>query len=168
MSDMNTPKSKKPRRASDILADPSAFAKDIADSKNVALWHWPIPHFYTLRLGRIVIAWGMAEKSASDLFTHIVTRDIFAGPLAFRAIVSTEARIKVMRRVIENSVDLEVTPYSLDAAVDEYERLNGIRNNLIHYKWGHDPIADVCYIEPNSGQMFPRISKRQKYTLDDL
>lgn len=155
---MNTPKSSEPKR----------FGPQHGRSQDKNLYQWPIPHFYTLRLGRIVIAWFQVEQAAIDLFQLILKCDPPSAPIAFRAIISTEARIGAMKSVLEKSPTHSQTPKVFDQLVSEYDSLNAIRNKLVHWRWSHHLESDNCFIQRDRGDFIPDSTGEERITLDDL
>lgn len=127
---------------------------------------WPLPDALLLRLGRITTAWAIVEEAASELFS-IILNSARGGPVAFRAIVSTEARINVMRKVLEHKSPAATFYHQgFDRLVDEFDRLNGMRNKYVHWSWFyHEPTA-TPYIRRNTGDSYDRSFVRVPW--DDL
>src|SRR4051794_1564707 len=84
---------------------------------------------FAMRLGTLVAYWPHLEERASDLM-----RELIGGPRdtpsrqIFRAVVSQDARIKVMRALLQESPKNQNKGAVFDAMINEFEELNRARN----------------------------------------
>ena len=85
----------------------------------------------------------------------------------FRAIVSQDARIKVLRAMLEQALINKEREEIYDEIIDEFEALNRNRNKLVHGLWStHDETGRVFLANPGLDD-FHFIAPRQ-VNLDEL
>lgn len=98
--------------------------------------------------GQVVSYWWHVEDAMiwmlADLLsgndTTALTPDATEGQV-LRSIVSNDARIKLMRSLLQTTPQNMHRSPEFDAIIDEFERLSRRRNSLVHGIWRTDPVS---------------------------
>lgn len=128
---MNTPKSRKPERfvepkgdGAPVAGPPIFMTRGLPDQKSAAL------------LGNIVAQWTHLEDSMIDVLAVLLgEQGQAAAQETFRAINSSQARLKVMRTLLEGSPINSHRSAAYDEILDEFDALTKLRNQYVHGLW---------------------------------
>ncbi|MCW5698765.1 MAG: hypothetical protein KIT00_02875 [Rhodospirillales bacterium] len=127
---MNTPRSKKPKRAPEqTILGPSDPHPDGGYCNAITN-----PVFSQL-LGEIASLWPHVEDVMIAVLGDLAGADRDAARKIFRSIVNQKARIDVMRALLERSRINRTKSGDYDAIIDEFKALNDERNKYVHGFW---------------------------------
>ena len=112
-------------------------------------------------IGRIVGQWTHAEEAMSMLLAAIAGISESAGRNAFRSILNQHARITVMRNLLEKSHEAVSLGPEYDAFLDEFEKLNGLRNQYLHSVWLTDDRTGKVYLIEAETTHFAHLDPRR-------
>ncbi|MDP3938239.1 MAG: hypothetical protein Q8R92_08895 [Deltaproteobacteria bacterium] len=97
----------------------------------------PIDPEILQELGQFVVFWGLLEGIVADLFVATISSDI--GNLF---VVTKSVSASTISGWIRTTINFRKTPEAareeVTSMLDEYDRLRGERNALIHGMWGTD------------------------------
>ena len=85
----------------------------------------------------------------------------------FRAIVSQDARIKMIRAILEKSPINRKKGAIFDAIIDEFEALNKARNKYVHGLWWTHVESQRVFLQPASTDEFGFLDQRE-VTLQEM
>lgn len=116
---------------------------------------------FAAEYGKLVAYWPHIEDRLQDVMGELIgsfmetpTRQVF------RAIASQDARIKVMRSLLQNSKRNKNKGEAYDDIIDDFEKLNRKRNKFVHgLWWTHD--SGRMYLQPASTEEFSFLSQRE-------
>lgn len=139
---MNTPRTKP------VVRFPAhrSRATQVAHGLNGA-YGWELqPPEYQAVLGVIVSRWAHLEE-VMILFMELLLSDTWQPPARqiFRSVNSTQARIAIMRSLLEESPGNQTKGPEFDAIISEFESLTNQRNNYVHGLWYTDTKTGVVY-----------------------
>jgi hypothetical protein len=125
---MNTPKSRKPKR---YTAPTPSEANDEADYEPGIL-----EPLMAEAMGNILTLWPHVEGHMIFIFRELIgIEDMGNARLVFRSIINQNARISVMKAMLEKSPTHAETSDWFDKIIDEFGALNRIRNTYAHSLW---------------------------------
>ena len=120
-------------------------------------------------LGRICVAWPHLENEMISVFGELlgVARDDSWTPrLAFTAIINQKTRIDVMRELLERSPHNTGKSDEYDFFIDEFKKLNDLRNKYVHGRWWTHDSGDI-YLQSDNSESFAQAEYR-KVTVKEL
>ena len=82
-------------------------------------------------VGFVVVQWGQAEQSL-DLAVNTLYQDYANYNLAKRMPKMLEVKLQFIRNCINTVSELKPVKQNAESLLDDFERLSGIRHNLIH------------------------------------
>lgn len=95
-----------------------------------------------LAYAQAISYWPHLEEVMIDLFGELLTGDpdrpadpLYSGRQIFRTIINASTRINVMRTLLEKTPVNSNKPALFDEILDEYNRLNTVRNDYVHGLW---------------------------------
>lgn len=102
------------------------------------------PPQFLIALGRIVSDWAHLEEMMI-LFMGRLLSDDMASPARqiFRSVNSTQARIAILRSLLEESHRNKDKGPEFDDIIDEFESLTTERNNYVHGLWFTNAATDA-------------------------
>jgi hypothetical protein len=98
--------------------------------------------------GRMASLWSHIEDAMIDVLTELLggNADLPSRQI-FRSIVSSQARIKVMRSLLQR-VELNDTKDTIyDEVINEFAALNDLRNTFLHGLWYTHESGRVYFVE---------------------
>ena len=107
-------------------------------------------------LAKIVVAWPHIEDLMIKVFERLIGVDVHNhenGRLIFTAIVNQKIRIDLMRTLLHRSRVNRDMDQIFDTVIDEYQRLNDLRNKYIHGRWWTHENGDTYLQVDNSEQL---------------
>lgn len=130
---MNTPRTKQPKRYTGKRKE-----KSKSEPYGVYIYALENPEFAKV-LGEIVSYWSHIEEEMIDILESLLggsedNNNVPARQI-FRSIISEQARIKVMRSLLEFAEINHDKPKDYDEIIDEFAKLNKIRNTYVHGLW---------------------------------
>lgn len=166
---MNTPRSRP------LLRYPDSVEQRRFTSMRPNRWIGTItdPKFAEV-LGHIVAQWAHLEETMIDILELLLgDSGDHAARQVFRSVNSTQARIKIMRTLLEESKLNEHRGAVFDEIIDEFAALTTERNNYAHGLWWTDgggiisrsdpsdsPYSGPSYAKPISLKQAKQVLKR--------
>jgi hypothetical protein len=96
------------------------------------------PEFQAI-LGQIVSRWAhLEEQMIMFMGTLLADEHVSPARQIFRSVNSTQARIAIMRSLLEESMHNRDKGVEFDEIIDEFESLTKERNNYVHGLWWTD------------------------------
>lgn len=131
---MNTPRSKPPKRFEPYI--PKDKIKNIERGTYSQGIHNDTA---AISLGVMVGLWVHVEEAMVQILRELCGDSSpllnFPARLIFRSVVNQQARIKIMRSLLELSMHNREKPIDYDEIIDEFDKLNDQRNKLLHGLW---------------------------------
>lgn len=166
---MNTPP--KPKDA--IRYDPNRFRPKRARKRSDldGVWSLFIEEKDIARLvGEIISTWPYVEEGMVDVLGLLLGDDTTAPRFIFRSVINQQGRIHMLRQLLANLPRNSDKPVGYDEVIDEFARLNTIRNGYMHGLWKtHQPTAKVYLSEPEGDHLFAlddrRVTKNEVVTV---
>jgi hypothetical protein len=121
-------KAKRPKRRKD---DPEPWVKAPKGAYDSGIHD----QYILMRLGAICGIWTHIEEAMIDFFSFLLGHKGGAARPVLRSIVNQEARIKVMRGVLENTWDTVNLSEACDDLLDEFKKVTALRNRYVHGLW---------------------------------
>jgi hypothetical protein len=121
-------KAKRPKRRKD---DPQPWVKAPKGAYNSGI----SDQYILMRLGAICGIWTHIEEAMIDFFSFLLGDKGGAARPVLRSIVNQEARIQVMRGVLENTWDTVNLSEACDDLLDEFKKVTALRNRYMHGLW---------------------------------
>lgn len=121
-------KGKRPKRRKD---DPKPWVKAPKGAYNSGIYD----QYILMRLGVVCGIWTHIEEAMIDFFSFLLGGTGGAARPVLRSIVNQEARIKVMRGVLENTWDTVNHSEACDDLLDEFRKVTTLRNRYVHGLW---------------------------------
>lgn len=153
---MNTPPSKSPKRFKEARLD----AKRLLPSGS---YHLGAHHAdYAQVLGLIASTFPHLEDSMIGVFAFLLDPKSNSSGVAkeiFRTVVNQQIRIQIMQTFLEKSPRHAKTPTHYDEIIDEFSKLNGLRNIYLHGLWTTHDTGDTFFTETSAeifGELYPR------------
>ena len=88
------------------------------------------------RIGKLATLWPHVEDAMVEVLSELIgPYNLDAGRVIFWAIVNQQARLAVMRDLLENTDRNRERTELFDEILDEFSDLNSIRNTYLHSKW---------------------------------
>ena len=103
-----------------------------------------------------MVAWPHTEDLMIKVFERLIGVDVHNhenGRLIFTAIVNQKIRIDLMRTLLHRSRVNRDMDQIFDTVIDEYQRLNDLRNKYIHGRWWTHENGDTYLQVDNSEQL---------------
>jgi hypothetical protein len=125
------------------------------------------PEIATL-LGRIYVAWPHFEDQMITVFRKLLglkDSDLDTARLLFTSLVNQKIRIDLMRQLLERSWHNRDKGQTFDHVIDEFKKLNDLRNKYVHGRWwthedGHT-FLQVDNSVLHSHVEYQRVTKRE-------
>jgi hypothetical protein len=87
-------------------------------------------------LGQMATYWPQVEDAMIDLFHDLVGgQDELASRLIFKTLINPQARIKVLKRLLERSPLNKDKGAAYDEVIKQFSDLNDARNSYLHGLW---------------------------------
>jgi hypothetical protein len=87
-------------------------------------------------LGQLATYWPQVEDAMVDYFHDLVGgHDILTSRLIFKSLINPQARIKVLKRLLERSPMNKEKGDTYDGIIKEFSDLNDARNTYLHGLW---------------------------------
>lgn len=130
-SAMNTPRTKPLRRYS---TEGRTFDLAMPDGRYA---HALIATKHLLEVGRVTTLWPRVEEAMIRVTASLLGDDMASSPArqVFRSVVSTEARIGIMRSLLEEARINAAKGRFYDDIIDEFASINKMRNKYVHGLW---------------------------------
>ena len=125
-------------------------------------------HIATL-LSRILVLWPHLEDLMVGVFDRLVgtkPENYENGSLLFYAIVNQKTRIDLMRRLLQRGRSNRNRSSTYDDIIDEFQRLNDLRNRYIHGRWWTHQDGDT-YLQVDNSEQPTHVGYR-KVTVKEL
>lgn len=136
---MNTPRAPKPPKRWKPQTKPSPHAEGgyfgIVEPKAAAAFgfiitYWPHIEEWMIRV--------LDELLTGERAPHMSGRVSPAARQVWSSVINAQARIKIMRTLLEKGPQNVAMPGGYDAILDEFDSLNDLRNRLVHGLWMTD------------------------------
>jgi hypothetical protein len=114
-------------------------------------------------LARICVAWPHFEEEMISVFQDLLgvqAGDFDTARLIFTALVNQRIRIDVMRELLERSRHNRDKGEKFDIVIDEYKKLNDLRNRYVHGRWWTHESGDT-YLQSDNSVHFPYVEYRK-------
>jgi hypothetical protein len=123
-------------------------------------------------LGQILVAWPHFENAMVSVFERLlgVQRGNFdAARLVFYALVAPKTRIDVMRKLLQEGHLNAKKGNEYDEVIDEFEKLNGLRNKYVHGRWWTHETGDT-HLQLDNSAFFTQVQYRKvsKHELEEF
>jgi hypothetical protein len=122
-----------------------------------------------MRLGALVTAWPFLEEAMADIFRELVGAT--PNPMPYRHILreifSAQARIKLMRSLLEKHPLNMAKGDEYDKIIDEFESLNKLRNAYIHGLWSTHESGKI-YLSSSEGDQAWFFDNEKEVRLKDI
>lgn len=161
---MNTPRSRAPKRHS----TPRPKTPSLPQTGWVVGALMPEP--YLIALAKATTRWPYLEESMTEVLSSLLgaaPRSQVALPL-WRTIVSTEAKIKAMRALLEELPHNDRKSAFYDSVIDEFERLSKARNAFVHGGWSTHQDGDVFLSASTPAVLSIMQSRPRKVSLKEV
>lgn len=122
---------KKAKRRKRRKDDPEPWVKAPKGAYNSGIYD----QYILMRLGAICGIWTHIEEAMINFFSFLLGDKGGASRPVLRSIVNQEARIKVMRGVLENTWYTINLSEACDDLVDEFSKVTALRNRYVHGLW---------------------------------
>jgi hypothetical protein len=148
---MNTPRTKSPKRWKHFV-ERKRTTPLVSGHSSLGINN---PNFLQ-RIGAVATAWPFLEEAMADIFRELVGAVPNQMPYRhiLREIISAQARIKLMRSLLENHPLNMAKGADYDKIIDEFESLNKIRNAYIHGLWSTHESGKVYLSSPEGDQIW--------------
>lgn len=123
-----------------------------------------LDHEILVRVGKIATTWPHVEAAMIRLLSGLMgdKLDHVAGSV-FRSIINQQARIAVMRDLLDNVFINEGRSPIWRETLDEFSDLNAIRNTYLHSMWVTHEDGRTFLSDPGASHRDPRQSRRVTY-----
>jgi hypothetical protein len=156
---VNTPRTKPPVRyqpSADDLLPPGIYTSGIHDAEIAA------------DVCRIITEWPHIEEHFIPLFAQLTgITDINSARIVFRTVISQDARLKIMKAMLEKAPHHADKTIKFDELIAEFKSLNGARNEYAHAIWWTEDQGKV-YLSSDLDTYFgygtPRLVPRNETT----
>jgi hypothetical protein len=146
---MNTPKTRKPTRWTDsqkpLSRSDKGYFFGIRSEPIAELYGLVISYWWYVEDAMIRVFEDLLDGKRNDTYSHNST-----ARKMFRTIVSQDARIKLMRGLLEGMPHNEKMSALYDDLLDRFQALNRTRNQLVHGAWTTDGDAEIVSLRRSS------------------
>jgi hypothetical protein len=133
----------KPKRFSNIQPKPNATSMP-AGSYNAAITNVA----FGATFGHMASLWVHIEDRMIDVLTELLGGNAaLPSRQIFRSIVAVQARIKVMRRLLQRTELNDKKDKIYDEVINEFAALNDSRNAFLHGLWYTHESGNVYFVE---------------------
>lgn len=123
-------------------------------------------------LGSILASWPHLEEAMIHFMSDLMGTERHVAPArqVFRSVVSSEARIAIMRSLLEEAEINRDKDSSYDEILDEFASLNRVRNSYAHGLWwtSQDDKKLVWLQETSTDPFASLFGKERRVTLKEL
>ena len=112
---------------------------------------------YAVVLADITTHWSHLEESMIGFFALLLGHPAPSSPARqiYRSIIAPNARIKMLKAVLEKSAINRDKTAEYDAVINEFKLLNSKRNTYVHGLWDtHDESGKAFLCEPSSDAFY--------------
>jgi len=121
-------------------------------------------------LGKFIVTWNHAEHMMIVVFEHLLNlaNNFDTAKLIFTSIINAQTRIEMMRTLLESGVNNANKSADFDALLDEFAKLNKLRNTYVHGLWFTNEKSGRACIKLDMTEFMPSIDNFQVVTQREL
>jgi hypothetical protein len=121
-----------------------------------------------MAFGLMLSVWPHVEEFMIHVFSDLTgIEDHDSARLIFRSIINQNARISIMKTMLEKSPLHADKPEYFDRLIEEFVALNKLRNGYAHGIWRTDDKTNRVYLETET-EAYADVAKRREVTADEL